>query len=72
MVHSAGGYDAGQKIKRRQRFMAVDTLGLVLPVLVTTANVGERFYYLTDFSNILSELLKKFALFVAIVVVIAP
>ena len=43
MVHSAGGYDAGQKIKRRQRFMAVDTLGLVLPVLVTTANVGERF-----------------------------
>ena len=42
MVHSAIGYDAGKKIKGRKRFMAVDTLGLVLRVLVTAANVGER------------------------------
>jgi transposase len=42
MVHEAVGYDAGKKIKGRKRFMTVDTLGLVLRVLVTAANVGER------------------------------
>lgn len=36
------GFDAGKKIKGRKRFMTVDTLGLVLRVLVTSANVGER------------------------------
>ncbi|MBH8573698.1 IS5 family transposase, partial [Nostocaceae cyanobacterium CENA369] len=36
------GFDAGKKIKDRKRFMTVDTLGLVLRVLVTAANVGER------------------------------
>jgi hypothetical protein len=35
-------YDPGKKIKGRKRFMTVDTLGLVLRVLVTAANVGER------------------------------
>ena len=42
MVHEAVGFDAGKKIKGRKRFMTVDTLGLVLRVLVTAANVGER------------------------------
>lgn len=42
MVHEAVGYDAGKNIKGRKRFMTVDTLGLVLRVLVTAANVAER------------------------------
>ncbi len=42
MVSQSVGYDAGKKIKGRKRFMTVDTLGLVLRVLVTAANVGER------------------------------
>ncbi len=42
MVSIAVGYDAGKKIMGRKRFMTVDTLGLVLRVLVTAANVGER------------------------------
>jgi transposase len=41
MVHEVVGYDAGKKIKGRKRFLTVDTLGLVLRVLVTAANVGE-------------------------------
>ena len=36
------GFDAGKLIKGRKRFLTVDTLGLVLRVLVTAANVGER------------------------------
>lgn len=42
MVHQAVGYDAGKQIKGRKRFLAVDTLGLVLMVLVTAAKVPER------------------------------
>ncbi len=42
MVSQAVGYDAGKKIKGRKRFMTVDTLGLVLRVLVTAADVSER------------------------------
>jgi putative transposase len=42
MVHQAIGYDAGKQIKGRKRFLAVDTLGLVLSVLVTAANGPER------------------------------
>ena len=42
MVHEAVGYDAGKKIKGRKRFITVDTLGLILRVLVTAANVPER------------------------------
>ncbi len=41
-VNQAVGYDAGKQIKGRKRFMSVDTLGLVLRVLVTAANVTER------------------------------
>jgi len=36
------GYDAGKKINGRKRHLLVDTLGLVLGVLVTAANVPER------------------------------
>ncbi|MEH2420613.1 MAG: IS5 family transposase [Nostoc sp.] len=42
MVSKSVGFDAGKKLKGRKRFMTVDTLGLVLRVLVTAANVGER------------------------------
>lgn len=42
MVCDAVGYDAGKNIKGRKRFITVDTLGLVLRVLVTAANVTER------------------------------
>jgi putative transposase len=42
MVSQAVGFDGGKFIKGRKRFLTVDTLGLVLRVLVTAANVGER------------------------------
>ena len=42
MVSQLVGFDAGKKTKARKRFLTVDTLGLVLRVLVTAANVGER------------------------------
>lgn len=42
MVTRAIGYDAWKQIKGRKRFLAVDTLGLVLTVLITAANVPER------------------------------
>ncbi len=42
MVSKLVGFDGGKKIKGRKRFITVDTLGLVLRVLVTAANVGER------------------------------
>ena len=36
------GYDGGKKIDGRRRHILVDTLGLILVVFVTAANVGER------------------------------
>ncbi len=42
LVSQAVGYDAGKKVKGRKRFLTVDTLGLVLRVLVSSASVGER------------------------------
>ncbi|WP_442940332.1 transposase [Nostoc sp.] len=42
MVSQDVGFDSGKKIKGRKRFITVDTLGLVLRVLVTATNVGER------------------------------
>lgn len=42
LVQQAVGYDAGKHIKGRKRFLTVDTLGLVLRVWVTAANVPER------------------------------
>jgi putative transposase len=41
-VHESIGFDKGKLIKGRKRFLSVDTLGLVLRVFVTAANVGER------------------------------
>jgi putative transposase len=38
-VHEAVGDDAGKKITGRKRFATVDTLGVVLRVLVTAANL---------------------------------
>lgn len=42
MVSLAVGYDAAKQIKGRKRHLSVDTLGLVLRVLVTAANMPER------------------------------
>jgi transposase len=42
MVSKAVEFDGGRLLKGRKRFLTVDTLGLVLRVLVTAANVGER------------------------------
>ena len=36
------GFDAGKKVKGRKRNLVVDTLGLVLAVVVTAANVQDR------------------------------
>jgi putative transposase len=36
------GYDGGKRVKGRKRHLAVDTLGLLLVVVVTAANVGDR------------------------------
>jgi len=38
----ASGYDAGKKIKGRKRHLAVDTLGLVLAVMITSAAIQDR------------------------------
>jgi len=38
----ARGYDAGKKINGRKRHILVDTLGLLLRVVVTAANVQDR------------------------------
>src|SRR5208282_2270338 len=35
------GYDGGKKIKGRKRHIVVDTLGLLLAVVVTAANVDD-------------------------------
>ena len=36
------GYDAGKKIRGRKRHLVVDTLGLILGVVVTGADVSDR------------------------------
>jgi putative transposase len=38
----ASGYDAGKKIKGRKRHLAVDTLGLVLAIMITSAAIQDR------------------------------
>lgn len=37
----ARGYDGGKKVKGRKRHIAVDTLGLLLAVVVTAANISD-------------------------------
>jgi len=41
-VHSHRGYDAGKKVNGRKRHLLVDTLGLLLMVIVHTANIQDR------------------------------
>ncbi len=41
-VSSCFGYDAGKKVKGRKRHILVDTLGLLLVVVVTVADVQDR------------------------------
>jgi len=43
-TESAGsrGFDGGKKIKGRKRHIIVDTMGLLIGVVVHTANIGER------------------------------
>ena len=36
------GYDAGKKVKGRKRHIVVDTIGLLLFVIVTSANIQDR------------------------------
>lgn len=36
------GHDGGKRVKGRKRHLAVDTLGLLLVVVITAANVGDR------------------------------
>jgi putative transposase len=38
----SGGFDGGKKVKGRKRHILVDTLGLLVIVIVTAANVGDR------------------------------
>src|SRR4029077_18990660 len=35
------GYDGGKKVKGRKRHIAVDTLGLLVAVVITAANVSD-------------------------------
>lgn len=42
MLNQSVGYDAGEQIKGRKRFVTVDTMGLVLSVFVTAASQTER------------------------------
>src|SRR6202167_1471217 len=50
------GYDAGKKIKGRKRHVAVDTLGLVLTLVITSAAVQDR----DAAKNLIRALLKLF------------
>ncbi|AQW56534.1 tn5741 family transposase [Streptomyces hygroscopicus] len=36
------GYDGGKKVPGRKRHIVTDTLGLLLAVAVTAANIGDR------------------------------
>jgi putative transposase len=36
------GYDGGQSVKGRKRHILLDTLGLLMVVIVTSANVSDR------------------------------
>ena len=42
LVKGERGYDGGKKVNGRKRHIMVDTMGLLLMVLVTTANVQDR------------------------------
>jgi putative transposase len=41
-IHIGNGYDGGKKVNGRKRHLLVDTLGLLLAVVVTKANVSDQ------------------------------
>lgn len=41
-IHIGNGYDGGKKVNGRKRHLLVDTLGLLLKVVVTKANVSDQ------------------------------
>jgi len=41
-VHVGNGYDGGKKVDGRKRHLLVDTLGLLITVVVTKANVSDQ------------------------------
>jgi putative transposase len=41
-VHVGNGYDGGKKVNGRKRHLLVDTLGLLLTVVVTKANISDQ------------------------------
>ncbi len=41
-VHQGNGYDGGKKVNGRKRHLLVDTLGLLLEVVVSAANVSDQ------------------------------
>ena len=49
----ARGYDAGKKVKGRKRHLAVDSLGLILGLLITSAAVQDRAAAKTLIANLL-------------------
>ena len=42
LTNQAVGFDGGKQVKGRKRHLLVDTLGLVLMVVVTAANVSDQ------------------------------
>ncbi len=50
------GYDAGKKINGRKRHLAVDTLGLILGMMITTAAVQDRLAA----RSLIKELVQRF------------
>jgi len=47
------GYDGGKKIKGRKRHLLVDTLGLLIAVLITSAGLDDGVAALGDVSKVL-------------------
>lgn len=41
-VSTVKGFDGNNKVNGRKRFIIVDTLGFIMALVMTTANVGER------------------------------
>jgi len=59
--HNKGirGFDGGKQVKGRKRHMLVDTLGLLMAILVTTANTNDK----TGAKKLLSTLKGRFPRF---------
>ncbi len=41
-VSTFKGFDGNKKVNGRKRFVIVDTLGFIMGLVITTANIGER------------------------------